>query len=85
MAQSTCLECGTRRTSASRRTPCASRRAANSAQVVYTPFRNGDEPASSRTAALRTGVDETRNATAARTGPVGADPHLAPLRTVQHQ
>ncbi|MGJ5790370.1 cell wall-binding repeat-containing protein [Streptomyces griseorubiginosus] len=59
--------------------------AANSAQVVYTPFRNGDEPASSRAAALRTGGDATLNATAARTGPVGADPHLESLRTVQHQ
>ncbi|MFJ4202661.1 cell wall-binding repeat-containing protein [Streptomyces sviceus] len=59
--------------------------AANGGQVAYTAYYNGDEPASTRTSSRALRADDGAAATAARPGPVGADPHLEPLRTVQHQ
>lgn len=59
--------------------------AANSGQVTYTPYYNGNEPASTRMSSKAVGADAGRSATAARPGPAGADPHLEPLRTVLHR
>lgn len=58
---------------------------ASASQFVYTAYYNGDEPASTRTSAYALRTNDGQPATVARTGPVGADPHLEPLRTVQHQ
>ncbi|MET7731067.1 cell wall-binding repeat-containing protein [Streptomyces sp. NPDC005402] len=59
--------------------------AASSKQVAYTPYYNGNEPASTRMSSQALRAGDGPSATAARPGPVGADPHLEPLRTVQHQ
>ncbi|WP_239157785.1 cell wall-binding repeat-containing protein [Streptomyces sp. SID13726] len=58
---------------------------ASSSQFVYTAYRNGDEPASARMSSYALRSNDGQPATVARTGPVGADPHLEQLRTVQHQ
>lgn len=60
------------------------RESASSGQVAYTPYYDGNEPASTRMSsqALRAGAGPSA---AARPGPVGADPHLEPFRTVLHR
>ncbi|MEU9171878.1 cell wall-binding repeat-containing protein [Streptomyces sp. NPDC048420] len=59
--------------------------AATGSQVVYTAFYNGDVPASTRMSSQAVRADSGPSATAARPGPLGADPHLEPLRTLQRQ
>ncbi|MGC0349281.1 hypothetical protein RKD34_004861 [Streptomyces sp. SAI-218] len=59
--------------------------AANSGQVAYTPYYNGNEPASTRMSSQPLRAADGGTATAARPGPVGADPHLEALRTVLHR
>ncbi|MEU0025145.1 hypothetical protein [Streptomyces sp. NPDC006335] len=44
--------------------------------VACTPYCNGDEPVSTRVSSQALRADA---------GPGGADPHLGPLRTVQHR
>jgi hypothetical protein len=58
---------------------------ASSSQYVYHPYYNGVEPASASqsTFALRTNGGDAD--TVVRSGPVGAEPNLDPLRTVHHQ
>ncbi|MFF3616200.1 cell wall-binding repeat-containing protein [Streptomyces sp. NPDC002580] len=60
--------------------------AASSSQFVYHPYYNGQVPASSPQSAFTLRADGGQAATeAVRSGPVGAEPNLAPLKTVHHQ
>ncbi|MBW8816744.1 MULTISPECIES: hypothetical protein [unclassified Streptomyces] len=65
-------------------TPRGASIAANSGQVFDTAYE-GDDPASTRTSSRALRAGDGRSATAARPGPVGADPHPEPLRTLQHR
>ncbi|MCT9081691.1 cell wall-binding repeat-containing protein [Streptomyces fulvoviolaceus] len=58
---------------------------ASSSQFVYHPYLNGDEPPSTQASTFAARTNDGQPATVARSGPVGADPHLDPLRTVHHQ
>ncbi|MFF0010592.1 cell wall-binding repeat-containing protein [Streptomyces sp. NPDC005374] len=59
--------------------------AANGNYVTYHPYYNGDIPASTAMSSQALRADTGPAAVAARPGAAGADPHLEPLRTVQHQ
>lgn len=52
-------------------------------QFAYHPYYNGEEPPAASSFAA--GTDEERSVTGTRPGPVGADPHLDPLKTVHRQ
>ncbi|MER5379802.1 cell wall-binding repeat-containing protein [Streptomyces sp. NPDC002688] len=58
---------------------------ASSSQFVYHPYYNGLEPTSSRQSSFTLRTNGGQAATVVRSGPVGAEPNLAPLKTVHHQ
>ncbi|MFD4545344.1 cell wall-binding repeat-containing protein [Streptomyces sp. NPDC058466] len=58
---------------------------AGSGQFVYHPYYNGLEPASSGQSTFELRTNGGQAATVARSGPVGAEPNLAPLKTVHRQ
>ncbi|MEV6171090.1 cell wall-binding repeat-containing protein [Streptomyces sp. NPDC051954] len=58
---------------------------ASGTQFVYQDYYNGAVPTSSRASTFSARMNGGQPATVARTGPVGADPHLDPLKTVHRQ
>ncbi|MFI7500409.1 cell wall-binding repeat-containing protein [Streptomyces sp. NPDC049687] len=58
---------------------------AGSSYFEYRPYYNGVIPASAQAATYALRTNDGRAATVERSGPVGADPHLDPLKTVHRQ
>ncbi|MFI0965255.1 cell wall-binding repeat-containing protein [Streptomyces sp. NPDC021080] len=58
---------------------------ASSSQFVYHPYYNGQEPPSAQRSTFTLRTNGGQAATVVRSGPVGAEPNLAPLKTVHHQ
>jgi hypothetical protein len=58
---------------------------ASSSQFVYHPYYNGLEPTSAQRSTFTLRTNGGQAATVVRSGPVGAEPNLAPHKTVHHQ
>ncbi|MCX4989025.1 MULTISPECIES: cell wall-binding repeat-containing protein [unclassified Streptomyces] len=58
---------------------------ASSSQFVYHPYYKGVVPTSAQRSTFTLRTNGGQAATVVRSGPVGAEPNLAPLKTVHHQ
>jgi hypothetical protein len=58
---------------------------ASGSQFVYHEYYNGTVPTSAQTSTFSARTNGGQPATVARTGPVGADPHLEPLKKLHRQ